>query len=79
VKSDVSDQMGAHVATYPDLEIDPATKDFFERFYALSDDPNAHEAYTDSFTDNATLIMGSKSAKGRSGTDRVPNPSHRVQ
>lgn len=39
---------------------------FYENFYRISDDPSdaAHEAYVDSFTKEATLIMGSKSATG---------------
>jgi hypothetical protein len=58
---------------YPDLEIDPAIKDFFEKFYALSDDEDAHGAYADSFADEATLIMGSKSAKNKSSDYRDPS------
>jgi hypothetical protein len=65
--------MDPHLAEYPDLEIDPAIKDFFEKFYALSDNEDAHEAYADSFADEATLIMGSKSAKSKSSECRDPS------
>lgn len=57
--------MCPHPAEYPELEINPAIKGFFKEFYDLSDDPQAHDAYTDSFTDDATLIMGSKSTKNK--------------
>ncbi|RAK99061.1 uncharacterized protein BO80DRAFT_436447 [Aspergillus ibericus CBS 121593] len=35
-----------------------------ENFYRLSDDESQHEQYVASFTDDATLIMGSRVAKG---------------
>ncbi|PYH43266.1 uncharacterized protein BP01DRAFT_358793 [Aspergillus saccharolyticus JOP 1030-1] len=38
---------------------------FLESFYRLSDTESAHEQYVQSFTDDATLIMGSKVAKGK--------------
>ncbi|KAL4793600.1 hypothetical protein BDV19DRAFT_214509 [Aspergillus venezuelensis] len=38
---------------------------FMEKFYSISDDETQHEAYVDSFTDDATLIMGPKTAKGK--------------
>ena len=47
--------------------LDPRVPAFFESFYATSDDPSdaAHERYVDSMTNDGTLIMGSKTAKGR--------------
>lgn len=41
---------------------------FFETFYAVSDDPVAHEKYARSFTADATLIIGGKRGKGYDGT-----------
>ncbi|KAL4871577.1 hypothetical protein BDV12DRAFT_164000 [Aspergillus spectabilis] len=38
---------------------------FLESFYSISDTESRHDAYVDSFTENATLIMGPKSAKGK--------------
>ncbi|KAL4941461.1 hypothetical protein BDV06DRAFT_179840 [Aspergillus oleicola] len=38
---------------------------FMENFYSISDDESQHSAYVDSFTDDATLIMGPKTAKGK--------------
>ncbi|KAL4965890.1 uncharacterized protein BDV14DRAFT_199661 [Aspergillus stella-maris] len=38
---------------------------FMEKFYSISDDETQHDAYVDSFTDDATLIMGPKTAKGK--------------
>jgi hypothetical protein len=42
-------------------------KAFFEAFYQTSDTPDIHDAYADSFTTNATVIMASKKAVGREG------------
>lgn len=40
---------------------------FMEDFYRTSDTESLHEKYVQSFTDDATLIMGPKKAKGSSG------------
>ncbi|PYI06339.1 hypothetical protein BO78DRAFT_461283 [Aspergillus sclerotiicarbonarius CBS 121057] len=37
---------------------------FMENFYRISDTESQHEQYAASFTDNATLIMGSRVARG---------------
>ncbi|KAI9375726.1 hypothetical protein BJX61DRAFT_539597 [Aspergillus egyptiacus] len=37
---------------------------FMESFYAISDTESQHDAYVDSFTPDATLIMGPKTAHG---------------
>ncbi|KAL9617076.1 MAG: hypothetical protein Q9160_008106 [Pyrenula sp. 1 TL-2023] len=50
-----------------DLKAQPDIKAYFERFYTISDTPEAHEDYAHSFTDGATLIMASKVAKGQKG------------
>ncbi|KAI9045686.1 uncharacterized protein KD926_006987 [Aspergillus affinis] len=39
---------------------------FLESFYATSDTESRHDAYVDSFAEDATLIMGPKVAKGSS-------------
>ncbi len=39
-----------------------------QKFYGISDDESQHDAYVDSFTKDATLIMGPKTAKGSDGT-----------
>lgn len=54
----------------PDVPFDPAYAKFFESFYRISDTPDAHEKYSEQFTKDATLIMGSKEANGRKGTRR---------
>jgi len=41
---------------------------FMEDFYRTSDTESQHEKYVQSFTEDATLIMGPKEAKGASGT-----------
>lgn len=40
---------------------------FMNDFYNTSDHEELHEKYVQSFTDNATLIMGPKEAKGTNG------------
>jgi len=49
----------------PDAVVDEGIKSFFEDFYKTSDTPDAHERYADSFTREATFILGSKRAVGR--------------
>lgn len=59
----------SYASEYPaGIDFDPAYKQFFEDFYAASDKPGEHEKYADNFTDDATLIMASKTVKGRAGT-----------
>jgi len=50
------------------VEIDVDIKTFFEEFYKLSDTPEAHEQYANSFTSDATVVMGIKKVTGRPGT-----------
>lgn len=40
---------------------------FMEDFYRTSDNESLHDKYVQSFTEDATLIMGPKEAKGASG------------
>jgi len=69
--------MSTYTSQWPkDLPQDPALIKFYEDFYRISDTPNAHEQYADQFTEDATLIMISKEAKGREGMSSprpVPN------
>ena len=51
----------------PGVEIDSGIKRFFEEFYKISDTPDVHERYVDSFSEGATLIMASKKGVGRDG------------
>ena len=59
--------MSQYTSQYPRIPVDSVIKAYFEEFYKLSDTPDAHEAYTNAFTEDATLIMASKKAQGRSG------------
>lgn len=63
--------MSNYTSQWPDVQSDPAYKQFFEQFYAISDTPDAHDKYADQFTKDATLIMASKKAEGRSGTKHL--------
>lgn len=56
--------MTSYASEYPDVPFDPAYKQFFEDFYATSDNPDSHERYVDFFTSNATVILASKQVKG---------------
>lgn len=56
----------SYASEYPaGIDFDPAFRKFFEDFYAVSDTPDVHDKYADNFTDDATLIMASKTVKGR--------------
>jgi hypothetical protein len=62
-------------SAYPsNLPIDDGIKAYFEEFYQTSDTPDAHEKYAESFTKDATLVMGLKVGKGYDGMF-VPFPS----
>merc|ERR1711939_1011071 len=54
-------------ATPSDLNVGPRIVPFFERFYAVSDDPNAHEEYAQSFVPDADFTMGAKKTAGYKG------------
>jgi hypothetical protein len=54
-------------ATPSDLNVDPRIVSFFEKFYAVSDDPEAHEEYAQSFVPDADFTMGAKKTQGYKG------------
>lgn len=60
--------MSQYTSQYPDVPVDSTLKKYFEEFYKTSDTPGADEQYANSFTEDATLIMASKTVKGKSGT-----------
>lgn len=56
----------SYAAEFPaGIQVDESIKRYFEEFYKTSDTPDAHERYTDSFTKDATVVIGSKKAVGR--------------
>lgn len=59
--------MSSYSSQYPPIEVNPEIKQFFEKFYQISDTADAHEQYADSFTKDATLIMASAKLQGRDG------------
>lgn len=59
--------MASYTPEYPMIEVNPAIKNFFAYFYKISDTPDAHQEYAECFTEDATLVMASKTAKGRHG------------
>jgi hypothetical protein len=57
-----------YIAQYPNDLSDPiGARGFFEKFYRLSDTPDAHEEYTQTFSPEATFILASKECRGRDG------------
>ena len=59
--------MSTYKGSLPEqVKYDRKLPEFFERFYEVSDtnSEDAHEEYARSLTDDATLIMGIKEAKG---------------
>ncbi|KAL1305560.1 hypothetical protein AAFC00_007166 [Neodothiora populina] len=57
--------MSSYTSEYPaGVQIDPEYKAFFERFYQISDTPDAHDEYVKQFTADAKLTMASKKASG---------------
>lgn len=66
--------MSQYSAAVPsDGQVRPEIKEFFERFYAVSDTPDGHEKYADMFTKDAKLIMASNGVTGREGES---TPTH---
>lgn len=60
--------MSQYKASIPsDGQVKPEIRDFFEKFYQISDDPEAHEKYSEQYTKDAKLIMGPAETNGRSG------------
>lgn len=56
----------SYKASYPpNLHVDPGIVSFLEKFYEVSDTPPAHEAYADSFTNDATFQIGIKQVNGK--------------
>jgi hypothetical protein len=59
--------MSEYSSSYPDISFAAPFREFFENFYKTSDTPDAHDQYTEFFTQDATLIMASRKAQGRTG------------
>lgn len=67
--------MSSYASQWPNVPFDPAFKSYYEQFYQISDTPDVHEKYVQQFTKNATLIMGSKTAKGSDGMSAPSSPN----
>lgn len=50
-----------------DGQVRPEIRDFFAKFYGISDYPYDHEMYAAQFTKEGKLIMGPNEANGREG------------
>jgi hypothetical protein len=57
--------MSMYTAQVPgDTHLDSSIPKYFEHFYAISDNPTAHEEYAAQFTPDATLVIASRRAQG---------------
>lgn len=56
-----------------DQSVQPHVIQFLQSFYAISDTPDVTERYVDMFTEDATFVVASKKASGRSGKKPRPN------
>nr|POE88417.1 hypothetical protein CFP56_11645 [Quercus suber] len=54
-------------AVPPGSLVRPEIQEYFEKFYQISDTPEAHQQYSEKFTRDAKLIMASNIATGREG------------
>ena len=53
---------------YPsNVPVDSSVKEFITHFFEVSDDPDGNDEWVDFFLEDATLIMGNDTAKGRLG------------
>jgi len=60
--------MSRYQASVPSGDlVKPEISKYFESFYQISDTPDAHEQYSEQFTQNSTLIMASNEVTGRDG------------
>lgn len=65
--------MSQYIASVPsDGQVKPEILKYFERFYEISDMPDAHQLYSEQYTKNAKLIMGPNEMNGRDG--KPPSP-----
>lgn len=63
--------MSQYTASTPgDGAVKPEIQAYFEKFYEISDTPDAHKIYSEQFTKDAKLIMGPNEANGRDGKSR---------
>lgn len=63
-----------YVAAVPSEDlVRPEIQAYFQNFYQISDTPEAHQEYSEQFTDNARLIMASNEANGREGVSFGPS------
>ena len=53
---------------YPsNVPVDSSVKEFITHFFEVSDDADRNDEWADLFLEDATLIMGNDTAKGRPG------------
>jgi len=51
----------------PNTLVEVGIAEYFRSFYEISDTPDAHERYVESFTKSAIMIMASKISEGYDG------------
>lgn len=61
--------------TYPSTTTaDPSLQAFLSNFYRLSDSPAHNDEWTAQFRDDAVIRLGPKTARGREGSNPLPEP-----
>ncbi|KAM3068731.1 hypothetical protein ACMFMG_010908 [Clarireedia jacksonii] len=61
-------QPHTYSSAYPqEIKPESGIKEFFEKFYEISDTRDRHEDYAACFTEDATLFMGIKESRGFEG------------
>ena len=60
--------MSQYTAAIPeDGQVRPEIREYFEKFYEVSDSPGDHDKYADFYTKDGKLIMGPTEVNGRDG------------
>ena len=60
--------MSQYTAAIPDDgQVRTEIREFFKKFYEVSDSPSDHERYAEQFTKGGKLIMGPNEVNGRDG------------
>ncbi|KAH7262809.1 hypothetical protein BKA59DRAFT_540344 [Fusarium tricinctum] len=59
-------ELSYSVQSPSDQSVQPHVIQFLQSFYAISDTPDETEKYVDMFTEDATFVLASKKASGRS-------------
>lgn len=69
--------MPSDLPNLPNTITDPAVKEFLQKYYAVSNDKDAHDDYADLFTSDGEFSINDKKSKGTKGNfSPQPIPQH---